>query len=187
MKKDVSFPQTRPEQDQSTLWQLQKDLLRLAEEAIGPRDIKKIIYPPAFCEAVPHILHLNNRGGVGAVLSTNSKNYWYTAVYELAHETIHLLDPVEGYTNWLEEGVAVAFSLHAQDYFEMEKFYTPDLVYEEAFRLVMELPGAPFTIPKMIRSKVGALSSITTETLLMVAPNHPLEKLKKLCSTCIPN
>ena len=48
-------------------------------------------------------------------MSDNGRFYWPTVVYELAHETVHLLNPVFlGEANYLEEGVAVAFSLHGQ-------------------------------------------------------------------------
>ena len=55
-----------------------------------------------------------NLDGAFAELSRASECYWPTVVFEMAHETVHLLNPVPGNANNLEEGVAVAFSLRVQ-------------------------------------------------------------------------
>lgn len=180
------FSNARPDLSPIVLWQLQNELLHLAENLLGPRDHRKIIYQPAFLSGGPYLWNSTNRDGAAAVLSMNAAGFWPAAVYEMAHETVHLLNPIDGYTNWLEEGVAVAFSLHALEHYAMDK-YSPTLqAYTDALELVMELPGRPFAVPRAARSIAGALSAVTVESLHAAAPDHANEKLDRLVSICVP-
>ncbi len=111
----ILLPNTIPEHDQEGLLKLQEALLELAEQLLGDRDKSKIIYQPDFDVNGPYINNTPNLDGASARLSPNSKLYWPTVVYEMAHEIIHLLNPIVGYTNWLEEGIAVKFSIFAQN------------------------------------------------------------------------
>lgn len=180
------FPQTSPESAPRSLWQLQNELINLAENLLGPRDRSQVIYQPAFLQNGPYLWLSESRDGAASVLSMNSAMSWECAVYEMAHETIHLLNPREGCTNWLEEGVAVAFSLHALSHYGMDEYTTTAQSYTEALQLVLELPGSPFGVPKIARSIVGALNVVTIESLLVGAPDHAFEKLERLVSICVP-
>ena len=104
----LSFSPERPEHCPAGVWAIQQELLARAEALLGQRDRSKIICQPIFVENGPNTPDLS---GAFAALSMRAAGYWPTVVYELAHETVHLLNPVEGYTNWLEEGVAEAFAV----------------------------------------------------------------------------
>ena len=136
-------PQTSPKGDPVALWALQLHLLSLAEAALGARDASKKIYQPAFADDGPHIRNTPGLDGAFAELSRNSECYWPTAINELAHETVHLLNPAPGNGNYLCEGVAVAFSLHAQTKFGFQ----PHAVGPSSYRRALELGETPVSRP----------------------------------------
>ena len=82
-----------PGQDPSAVWSLQLQLLELAEGALGPRDGSRVMYQPVFADTGPNIRNTPNLDGAFAELSRSAEAYWPSAVYELAHETVHLLTP----------------------------------------------------------------------------------------------
>jgi hypothetical protein len=72
---------------------------------------------------------------------------------------VHLLNPIAGYTNYLEEGIAVAFSLHAQDLYRIARCNTPAIQgYVDALQLAESLPGGPFDFGKAVRTRFGSLA-----------------------------
>ena len=108
---ELTLPSTLlPREDPSAAWSLQLQLLRLAEDTLGPRDASKTIFQPVFADYGPYIRNTPNLDGAFAELSRNAEVFWPTTLYELAHETVHLLNPRPGTGNWLGEGIAVAFS-----------------------------------------------------------------------------
>jgi hypothetical protein len=101
-----------PKEAPSSLWTLQNELIQEAEALLGPRDYSKIVYQPDWNCDGPHIRYTPSKDGAFAELGFNAMNDWKMAVYQLAHETVHLLDQHGGErTNNLEEGAAVRFSL----------------------------------------------------------------------------
>ena len=90
----MQLPQTSPRNDPVALWALQQNLLSIAEAALGARDTSKKIYRPGFTDDGPYIRNTPELDGAFAELSRHSESYWPTAVYEMAHETVHLLNPV---------------------------------------------------------------------------------------------
>ena len=109
-----------PGKEPSALWSVQLQLLKLAEDTLGPRDASKTICQPVFTDHDPNIRNTPNLDGAFAELSRYAEGYWPTVVNELAHETVHLLNPKPGVGTWLSEGVAVGFSNYAQQQFELE-------------------------------------------------------------------
>lgn len=126
------FSNDRPDKSPAAVWQLQNMLLDKAQELLGPR-IDKKIYQPTFSDKGANIINTPNMDGAFAVLSLNAAGYWPTTVYELAHETVHLLDPVRGCTNYLEEGVAVAFSVEMSHSLAGRRIEPTLAVYIEAW------------------------------------------------------
>ncbi|WP_195741998.1 hypothetical protein [Methylobacillus flagellatus] len=183
----MQLPTSVPEADSSSLWSLQNILLNWAEELVGMRDQSKKIYQPQFHENGPNIRNTPSFDGAFSELSYASKNYWPTVVYEMAHETIHLLNPMAGYTNWLEEGVAVEFSIYAQQQFNLTSIQSPHSgPYHEALNMVRLLPSGTFCAARHVRDAVGSLGSVTFEQLCDLFPNHDLKDLHKLSEQCIP-
>lgn len=177
------FSDNSPKDSPSELWKLQGFLLSEIEGLIGRRDINKIIYQPAFNDEGPFICVPHD--GAYAVLSPNSKSSWGVALYELAHETVHLLDPVAGNTNILEEGVATRFSEEMSKKLAGCAMSTSMSSYREAEILVGELPKPFYNSVRLIREKVGALSKVTKNDLVELFPDISEEVASTLCETFI--
>ena len=161
-----SSPQDAP----AALWALQQDLLALAEHLLGPRDRSKQICQPAFNDNGPLLCNTPDGDGAFAVLSPNAAGYWPTAIYEMAHETVHLLNPIAGETNFLEEGIAVAFSMHALEAYSLPPFETDLASYTEALKLVRALAPDVFSAGQRIRESAGALSQAARCDLAILFP-----------------
>ena len=166
----MNLPKTKPRDDPETLWALQVELLSMAEPLLGHRDMSKKVLPARFAHDGPRIRHTPNLDGAFVVMSRAGGGYWPTVIFEMAHETVHLLNPVVGNTNNLEEGVAVAFSLHVQPLYNVNiKPSIPS--YLHAFRLTCKLPGGPLQSAKRIRDHIGALSEVTAQDLQKLFPS----------------
>jgi hypothetical protein len=182
----MKLPTSLPEHDPSALWSLQQQLLIVAEYLVGRRDQSKTIYQPAFHENGPHIRNTPTLDGAFVELGAGSKVYWPTVVFEMAHETIHLLNPVEGYTNWLEEGVAVEFSIHAQQLFGVPIQSPTAGPYFEALEMVRSLPGGTFSAAYRVREIAGSLGTVTVEQLCSLFPSYDRAGLLRLAEKCVP-
>ena len=87
----------------------------------------------------------------------------------MAHETVHLLNPVAGNTNNLEEGVAVAFSFHIQPAYGIN-VRPSTTTYDYAHDLARQLPGGPLVAARRIRLEIGALGTATVGTVCKLFP-----------------
>ena len=88
----MQLPVTEPLNDPPGLWALQLELLDIAELLLGGRDQSKTIYQPQFASGIPCIRNTPNLDGAYVELSPNGRFYWPTVLFEMAHETVHLLD-----------------------------------------------------------------------------------------------
>ena len=181
--KEPTLPRfSSPGDTPGDLWAVQLQLLELAEDALGPRDATKKIYQPEFADDGPFIRNTPNLDGAFAELSRNAESYWPTAIYELAHETVHLLNPKPGDGNWLSEGIAVAFSIHAQLYFKLTPQGIGMQSYRRSLELVSRLPCGPLVAGRSIRSACGSLDSATKSILTELFPSVDSELLAELCN-----
>ncbi|MFL9814551.1 hypothetical protein D7241_14960 [Stutzerimonas sp. VN223-3] len=179
------FPEYPPIKSKPDMWALQNFLLKKAEELIGAKDQTKTIFQPTFEGDRPCIMNSVQGDGAWASLSSNASNYWPTALYELAHETIHLLDPTIGFTNYLEEGIAVAFSLELSRSQTNHPMPVPtDKFYGRALELVNKLPENPFVSAREIRKKCQKLSLAKPQDLKELFPEIDEETAHALCSEC---
>ena len=103
-------------------------------------------------------------------LSRAGKYYWPTVVFEMAHETVHLLDPIVGNTNNLEEGVATAFSVEIQSSYGID-IQPEEASYIRALLLCRKLPVDPLMAGKRARERFGALSAIKANHLRQLFPS----------------
>lgn len=173
---DLNRLEAAPFDDPETMWQMQLELLALAEDIFGPRNPIYRLDKPLFRETGPTIRYGNTLRSVAVELSFNGRWYWPTIVFEMAHETIHLIDPVIGNSNYLEEGAAVAFSLHAQALYGLEVYGREangpqDEPYICALHLLHELPGDALEAAGRIRRETGPLSAVKPEELLNLFPD----------------
>ena len=175
----MKLPDTNPRDDPAGLWALQLELLSIAESILGPRDSSKKLYQPQFIGGVPHIFNTKNPDGVIVRLSRNGECYWPTVAFEMAHETVHLLNPIPGNANYLEEGVAVAFSLGVQSFYGINVPISMKS-YLYALQLVAMLPDGPLEAGSRVRERVGALTAVTERDLEELFPNVDRAVLSKL-------
>ena len=177
--KAMQLPEATPRDAPDALWALQRELLTVAEALLGPRDMSKKIYQPQFTDAGPHVRNTPNQDGAFAELSRRSECDWPNAIFELAHETVHLLDPILGGTNNLEEGVAVSFSLHIQSSYNI-RMQPSVAAYLEALQLADMLPGGPLEAARRVRERVGALSGARASHLEELFPDVDRVVLSRL-------
>jgi hypothetical protein len=179
-----TFPPSLPNESPSDIWKLQTFLLFEAGIRIGKRNSNKIIYQPIFSKDGPFIE--NKCDGANAALSHNAAGYWPTALYELAHETIHLFDPITGYTNYLEEGIAVIFSVEMSKDWTNHPIITSNETYVKAWELVKKLANNPYTAARYLREKIGPLSMIQSKDIQILFPHIDESISIKLTETCKP-
>ncbi|WP_133273792.1 hypothetical protein [Hymenobacter radiodurans] len=180
----LNFSTNAPHTVPNEVWQLQNYLLNEAETLLGPKG-NTIIYQPEFKKVGgPQLINSNTRDGAWAALSPYAAQYWPTTAYELAHETIHLLNPVHGYTNHFEEGIAVLFAERISQHTESPQ--QDDIsAYRKALALIHHIPYDPFEVAKRVRSECGALSKVTPEILTKVF-KLDTSVADELCKVCIP-
>ena len=168
---DISKLSTAPIDDPVRVWALQLELMAIAEALFGPRDVSYQLYQPQFYEWGPNVRFTYDGSGVYSELSNNGRRFWPTVLFEMAHETVHLLNPgILGTANYLEEGVAVAFSLHAQTLYGVDVHVPSIPSYIYALELVDMLPGDILSDAALIRREVGRFSKVTPEDLLGLYP-----------------
>ena len=165
----MQFPTTNPVDGPAALWALQLQLLGKAETLLGPRDQSKKVYQPQFTDHGPNLRNTPDRHGAFVELCRAAETHWGETVFEMAHETVHLLNPVAGNTNNLEEGVAVAFSFHIQPAYGIN-LRPGTTAYDHAYGMVCRLPGGPLAAGRRVRLEVGALSAAAPETLCTLFP-----------------
>lgn len=183
----MQFPDLLPRDNAPAVWTFQSELLSEVEQLLGKGDSTKTICQPTFEADGPRVRNSENLDRAWAELSIAASGYWPTLVYELAHETVHLLDPIAGPTNWLEEGIAVAFSIYAQNTRNLS-LISPQTQsnYGIALDLANELPGGPFDFGKAVRCRFGNLHGFSGEDLISLFPALARANAHRLAETCIP-
>ena len=157
----TQLPNTKPREDPENLKKFQSELLKMVQYILGPCDpSKEINLQPEFVDddtRQPHTWMYPN-GAWGIKLSRNAECNWAEVIFQMAHEIVHLLNPVlKGCSNYLEEGIAVAFSYHVQQFYgikvEIKKSSPNTPKYQYALQLVQELPSGPLKAGGQIREK----------------------------------
>lgn len=168
------------------MWEMQQALLTYAEHLFGPRSTQKNLCQPDFDEDGPFVRHTPSFDGAFADLSYGSKSSWSCAFYELAHETVHLLDPRGDRSplpsaSFLEEAIATSFATNCQ----MIAGVTPSPHkgnYSLAIEFAQKLGRDLNEVGKDIRQKHGHFSTVTASQLMEIAPECPEEAAKWLTS-----
>jgi len=181
----MTIKRLHPEQDPERLLFLQLTLIDVAERLLGERDRSFELRPPVFVENGPFIRVWNNPRAARSELSNNAKVFWPTAVFELAHETVHLMNPIGGHTNYLEEGVAVAFQLHVAPALSGVEIPIELETYLRAHELVLQLGEPALSVAAKIRKHFGKLSSVTPTQLAELFPQATEALLAEITNECI--
>jgi hypothetical protein len=175
-----------PSQQPEKVWLLQQVLLCWAEQLMGPRSEDYRICRPTFAQGGSRLRFSVDLSAVWAELSPNAAGYWPTLVFELAHETIHLLNPIQGYTNVLEEGIATEFQSIVAPALSGVQIPIPLTSYLEAQADVWLLKVNAFEAGRLVRQRCEALGKATTAALCALFPMVGAEVAAKLASTCVP-
>ena len=175
----LRLPQSKPCEDLGGLWAVQQALLSAAQAHLGTRDESKKIYQPQFTDEGPMLRNTPGLDGAYVELSRAGENNWATVMFELAHETVHLLDPIPGDSNYLEEGIAVFFSLEVAPWYNdyVRSSIGP---YRDALELTESFPEGPLEAGKRVRGSLGALSNATAANMAALFPKLNAETLTKL-------
>ena len=168
------------------MWQMQQQLMAYAEQLFGPRSIRKTLYQPDYDEDGPFVRYTPSFDGAFADLSYNSKSSWPCAFYELAHETVHLLDPRGDSSpvptaSVLEEAIASSFAAHCQEIAGVTPFPHKGN-YSLAIELSQKLGRDLHEVGRDVRQKHGHFSNATAPQLMEIAPMCPEEVAKNLTS-----
>jgi hypothetical protein len=146
------------------------ELLSSAEEQFGPRDLTYTPIGFAFSVTGPENRFPSPKRAL-ILLHLSALRHWPLAIYQLAHETFHLLAPTGGENApVLEEGLAVWFAeqrVHA--YCPNNPVRTLSKKYIAARALVVKtIPN--FEVIKLIRESQPSFRSVTTQLLTSSVP-----------------
>lgn len=155
-------------------------MLQLLEDEIGPRDKSYTVLGVEFRDGLPQLWFPGNCGNVVIQLSREAMQEPIRAMFQLAHECVHLLDPHPGGTNVLEEGTATRF---AQQYITQlgHAMSTGDKRYDRARQLVETLVATRADALKELRRLHGPLRNITADQFRRVSPGLDDDLIEHLC------
>lgn len=143
------------------------------EAQFGKRDRSWTILGIEFCDNGPQTWFPGDCGHIVIQLGPLAKEDQVQALYQLAHESVHLLDPIVfGFGTVLEEGLATYFSLQYIKQFH-SSYTTSDPKYAAAARLTAQLLDINPMVIKDLRSRGIKISQITASQLLAVCPKLP--------------
>jgi hypothetical protein len=160
-------------------------MLRQLQDRFGPRDQSYTFLGIEFCGEVPRTWFPSqgNCKHIIIQLTHSAMSNLVRAVYQLAHEAVHLLDPVTfGNASVFEEGVATLYSLEYAR--TIQPSYTPsDRKYDAAASLANQaLTSYPNAI-KYLRSQGAQFSNFVPEQLIQTCPQLPPAVARTLCSS----
>jgi hypothetical protein len=176
MRQMLSFSPSSatPLDSKEEVWRLQQALMMEAEQMLGARNASKTICQPRFRVGNPQIVNTIDKTGALAELSMGSLRNWGTCVFELAHETVHLLDPLPCNARELEEGVAVAFSQHCVQALASicgpVPYPVTPMRYTRAWQRAEALSGGALSAGKIVRAAAGTLDNITPALVCSLFP-----------------
>ncbi|EOV9616226.1 hypothetical protein ACN5LY_000778 [Cronobacter dublinensis] len=103
-------------------------------------------------------------------LSNGSQKRWDCFMYEMAHESVHLLNPQKISASYLEEGVAVWFSLMMcrKHSYKCDK---PTGKYRQAYELLLKISEDVPSVVRVIRAKFPNLTDLNADDLQATFPS----------------
>lgn len=145
------------------------DMLCQAEAEFGPRDKTFTILGIEFKDGIPQVWFPGNCTNVVVQLGHQAMQEPIRALFQLAHECVHLLDPHPGGSSVLEEGTAMRFAHRylAAVGCSME---SGDPRYDTARQFVDQLIATRADAVKELRHRHGPLRSVTAAQIKTVSP-----------------
>jgi hypothetical protein len=164
-----------------TLTQRLGELLREIEQRYGERDRHWTILGIEFGGPRPGIWYPGNCGHVSIRLSDSARNDPQRALYQLAHEAIHLLSPTGGqHAPTIEEGLATIYSANKAQQFgfgireDRDEYLYARLITQE---LLNQHPDAI----KRLRKRKPSFRDFTPKLLRQTLSNVPEKLATELC------
>jgi len=159
------------------------DALHLAEQLYGDRDKSYTILGVEFVLADrPQIWYPGNRKFIVIQLTASSLTNEFQALYQLSHETIHLLSPLGMKSaNVLEEGLATYFSELYLARLGQPNWKPTIKEYQDAVDLTKAILAIDNDIIKKVRELERTISKLTPEHFLQINSDIPVDLLNKLC------
>lgn len=145
------------------------EILQKIESDFGARDKSYTLLGVEFSEGIPQTWFPGNSQYVIIQLGHEAMQRPILALYQLAHECVHLLDPHPGGTNVLEEGAATHF---AHNYIVQLGYpiSTGDKRYDDAHHLVEKLLSKRPDALKELRKVHGPLRNIKADHIRSISP-----------------
>jgi hypothetical protein len=167
-----------PADDMSALYALRDHLLEMVQTEMGARNTDYWIGPTIFEADGPRI-YFPESMTVGIQLSEGARAYWPTAVFETAHEVVHMLNPVKHPTTWFEEAVATDCGLRCALSLSGIAIPTPG-----NWRIAVDVlrRAFPDTVgtARAVREQFGAFSMVTAHGLSSRYPDRDPRDLQVL-------
>jgi hypothetical protein len=156
-------------------------LLSKAETKFGPRDKSFSVGGVEFHDGAPQHWFPGKASYVVVQLNLQAMLDVTRALFQLAHECVHLLDPAPGEANTLEEGLATVFSLDfLKEELKVDDYPTGDPKYDRAVALVRGLLDARADGPKLMRQHFGPLRKVKPEQIAQICPTVAPNIVKQL-------
>lgn len=158
------------------------DIMQAIEINFGPKD-----YTFRFCgiilsDEVPNIYFPSgfSKKDIQIRITHNCEYNLKHAVYQVAHEAVHLLSPgLKGTSTYLEEGLATFFA-HLYTNKKYGEIHIGDKKYALAADMAKTLLVNNISGIKQMRKKEPNLSQITSQMLVEYYPSLPIELLEAL-------
>lgn len=162
------------------------ELLQIAEQRYGPRDRSWTPIGIEFHGDRPMVWYPSPHDGrqqISIILSNNARLNIASALYELAHEVIHVLAPT-GARNApvIEEGLATKFALEVSRHNPPAAVLPPNSPYAPALEAVELLLAHDADAIRQIRLREPSFRSLTAEIILAAFPNFDGDVARQLCS-----
>lgn len=159
------------------------DMLVEAEKFFGPRNKDYTILGIEFCESGPRIWYPKSAKNIVIQLSDEAMDSELLALYQLAHECVHLILPTgNDQSTVLEEGMAVYFSWwYLENVFHhYGKEVTNDGFYFKAGELVERMMLEDQSIFLKLREAHGENWRVTPEEIAELCPVLSPREIKVL-------
>jgi len=159
-------------------------MLEMAEQRFGPRDKSYTILGFEFRAGLPQIWFPGSRKRVIVQLDFSSMNDPNLPLFQMAHQSVHLLTPVlPVHASVLEEGLATYFSKEYMAAHIGGVWLTGDQKYDRAEVLARKLLLFNADAVKALRELVSVISEATAQNILKICPSLSSQLAEQLVVT----
>jgi hypothetical protein len=153
------------------------DMLRLAKEMFGPRNLDYTLLGIEFINGIPQVWYPGDCKDIVIQLDLQALGSMSYACYQLAHEAVHLLSPNGGgCTNNFEEGLATYFAgFYMREEMQEPSWHPTEKSYKKAVAAIEPfLLSVPDGVRKL-REEEPNIYLFTADQLRRMFPKMSLE------------